>query len=279
MQPFLSIIIPAYNEERRISKTILAIDKYVTSRQFREIMRQEGYLRDGEGYEILVVDDGSKDNTVSVVQKFTTLVRNLRVVANAENHGKGFVVRQGMMEAHGKYRLFTDADNSTPIEEAEKLLPYMKGVSWRSVGAQNDFGAYDVAIGSIGLQESAVEKSEPILRVLAGKMGNWLIQIVAVWGIHDTQRGFKLFSAEAAENIFKRLILNRWSFDIEALAVSRKLGYKIKEVPIRWIHDPNSKVTAKAYVNVLLELFLIKWYLLTNKHRIQKSKIQNNAKS
>lgn len=266
LQPFLSIVIPAYNEEKRIAGTLLAIDKYVNSKRFKEILRAQNYLRDGEGYEILVVSDGSKDGTARVVEKFTTLIRNLRLCANMENHGKGYVVRQGMSEAKGLYRLFTDADNATPIEEVEKLFPYMKGVEWQGSNVAKDTGAYDVAIGSIGLKESAVGKAEPLLRVVLGKMSNMLIQVVAVWGIHDTQRGFKLFTAQAARDIFSRLKIDRWAFDIEALAVSRKLRYRIKEVPISWFHDPDSRVTAGAYIKTLFELFKIKWLLVTGAH-------------
>ncbi|MDO8557748.1 MAG: glycosyltransferase family 2 protein [bacterium] len=263
--PFLSIVIPAYNEEKRIANTLLIVDKYVNSKRFKDILRSEGYVRDGEGYEIVVVSDGAKDNTVSIATKFTTLIRNLRLIANKENHGKGYVVRQGMMEAKGLYRLFTDADNATPIEEVEKLLPYLKGVKW-SVGTSKDFSQYDVSIGSIGLKESSVGKAEPLLRVVLGKMANFLIQVVAVWGIHDTQRGFKLFTAQAAKDIFPRLRIDRWAFDIEALALARKLNYRIKEVPVRWFHDPDSKVTASAYIKTLFELFRIKWLLITNAH-------------
>ncbi|MDP3963618.1 MAG: glycosyltransferase family 2 protein [bacterium] len=265
-QPFLSIIIPAYNEERRIAATLLAIDKYVNARRFKDILRDEGYARDGEGYEILVVSDGSKDTTVKIVERFSTLIRNLRLVANDQNHGKGYVVRQGMLEARGLFRLFTDADNATPIEEIEKLLPYIKNVKWRGHGAAKDSGLYDVVIGSIGIKGSAVERAESLPRVVLGKMSNWLIQIVAVWGIHDTQRGFKLFTQEAAKDIFSRLYIDRWGFDIEALAVARKFAYRIKEVPVHWIHDPDSKVGPSAYIKTFWELFKIKWLLLTNAH-------------
>lgn len=273
MQPFLSIIIPAYNEEKRIANTLLVIDKYINAKRFKDILRAEGYLRDGEGYEIIVVSDGCKDRTAAIVGKFTTLVRNLRLIANTENHGKGYVVRQGMLEAKGLFRLFTDADNATPIEEIEKLLPYLKGVKWHGGGiVPKDAKVCDVVIGSIGLKESAVEKAEPMLRVVFGKMSNWLIQIVAVWGIHDTQRGFKLFTAKAAEDIFSRMFIDRWGFDIEALALARKLKYCIKEVPVHWIHDPDSRVTAGAYIKTFMELFKIKWLLITNAHLRQKAK-------
>lgn len=269
VQPFLSIIIPAYNEEKRITGTLLAVDKYINSKRFKEILRAQNYLRDGEGYEIVVVSDGSKDGTARVVEKYTTLIRNLRLIANTQNHGKGYVVRQGMLEARGLYRLFTDADNATPIEEVEKLLPYMKGVEWRGSGIGKDFGTYDIVIGSIGLKESAVGKAEPFVRVLLGKMSNLLIQIVAVWGIQDTQRGFKLFTAQAAQDIFSRLKIDRWAFDIEALAVARKLKYRIKEVAITWFHDPDSRVTPGAYIKTLFELFKIKWLLVSNAHAKQ----------
>jgi len=244
--PFLSVVIPAYNEEKRLGKTLLAVDKYLS---------EQSYSSD-----VLVVSDGSKDGTARVAEDYAKLMRNLRVIANTENHGKGYVVRQGMLEAKGALRLFTDADNATPIEELEKLLPFMKE------------GGYGVVIGSIGLKESQVEKSEGGIRALAGKLANLLIQIMVLPGIHDTQRGFKIFTAEAADAIFSRARIDRWGFDIEALALARKLRFKIKEVPIHWIHDPDSRVKASAYVNTLLDLARIRLGLWAGVYHIRGGK-------
>jgi len=249
-QPYLSVVIPAYNEAKRIGSTLEAIDAY---------LGHQSYVS-----EILVVVDGAKDNTAEVVGGYAARMSRLRVIDNRENHGKGYVVRQGMLEAKGELRLFTDADNATPIEEIEKLLPYVERQA-TSEEAQEE--GYAVAIGSIGLKESNVEKSESGIRVLAGKMANLLIQIVLLPGIHDTQRGFKLFTAKAAEDIFSRCTIDRWGFDMEALALARKFHYRTKEVAIRWIHDGRSTVKASAYVNTLLDLARIRFGLWFGEYR------------
>lgn len=246
--PYLSVVVPAYNEEKRIGQTLIAVDKFLTDKGF--------------SFETLVVSDGSHDQTASIVEGYAKMMSHVRLLANKENHGKGHVVRQGMVEAHGTLRLFTDADNATPIEELDKLLPYIK--------QETGGGEYDVVIGSIGLKESEVEKGESGVRALAGKMANLLIQIMVLPGIHDTQRGFKLFTANAAQEIFSRCRIDRWGFDIEALAIARKMGYRIKEVPIRWIHQEGSKVKASAYINTLLDLLRIRIRLWTGVYRIPK---------
>lgn len=240
--PRLSVIIPAYNEEERIGSTLDRIIEYVTKKQ--------GLLGQTE---IVVVSDGSKDRTASIAKERAARFPNLRVIDNKENHGKGWVVRQGMLEAKGVLRLFTDADNATPIEEIEKLLPHVKPQ-----------GVYDIVIGSIGLKESKVERAEPLPRVIAGRLANILIQVVAVPGIMDTQRGFKLFTGEAAVAIFSLTKIDRWGFDIEVLALARRLKFKTKEVPIRWIHMAGSKVKADIYYKTLTELAKIRFWLWTN---------------
>lgn len=255
--PILSIIIPAYNEEKRIGKTLQAIDGYLKTKSFSS--------------EVLVMDGGSKDRTVSVVEDLRRSTSNLRVVVARGGFGKGFVVRRGMQEAKGALRLFTDADNATPIEELEKLLPFIKKPQELGGG-----GEYDVVIASIGLKESQVEKAESGIRTIAGKMANLLIQFVAVPGIHDTQRGFKIFTAEAAEAVFPQGKVDRWGFDIEVLALARKVGFRIKEVPVRWIHDPDSKVGAGAYLNTLWDLARIRWWLWTNSYKTRNHSSKNN---
>lgn len=240
MKPFLSVIIPAYNEESRISKTILDIDKYLSLQKYP--------------YEILIVSDGSKDKTVLVAKNLTKFVRNMRVINNSVNQGKGAVVAQGMLAAHGKYRLFTDADNSTSIDHIEKMLPL--------------FENYDVVIGSRALRESVIPVPQSFLKRLLGKMGNLFIQLVAVPGIWDTQCGFKGFEEEAVQKIFSRQKIKRWGFDVETLALARWLGYKIKEMPVKWINDPRSHVTAKAYFQVLLETIKVRLNFWTKKYDI-----------
>ena len=240
----LSVIIPAYNEEKRISSTLKSIDEY---------LRRQNY-----DYEILVVSDGSYDNTAGLVHGLEAEIRGLRLIDNKENHGKGYVVRQGMLEATGELRLFTDADNSTSIDHLDKFTPYINN-------------GFPVVIGSIAVSGHKVASgSEPAWRRIFGKLGNLFIQIMAVPGIQDTQRGFKLFTADAVNKIFPKLTITRWGFDIEVLALARKFGYKIKELPVDWKNDPNSKVGLKAYIQVLLETVKIRWNLISG--RYDKSK-------
>ena len=238
---YLSVIIPAYNEEKRISQTLLAVDKYLSKQNYN--------------YEILVVDDGSKDKTVGIVKKLEKMIGNLRVIANDKNHGKGYVVRQGMLEAKGQYRLFTDADNSTSLEQIEKLWPYLKPK-----------GKADIIIGSRGLRKSVIKIPQPFYRVVLGKLSNLLIQVVALWGIWDSQCGFKLFSFKAAKKVFPKQTITRWGFDIEILAIAKKTGLKIKEVPIVWQNAPESKVSSGAYLSTFKELFKVKWNLIRGRY-------------
>lgn len=242
---YLSVVIPAYNEEKRIGATLLDIDKYMENQKY--------------GYEILVVSDGSSDKTVDVVRKYKQLVRNLEVVDNLENKGKGAVVRQGLLAARGKYRIFMDADNSTTVDHVEKMWPlFEKG--------------YGVVIGTRDKRDAKgaeVAVRQPFHRRIIGDIGNLLIQIVAVRGIWDTQCGFKGFSEEAAKDILPRLKINRWGFDIEILAVAKRLNYKIGIVPVYWENDPASHVKFMGYLNTFRELFIVRWNLWRNKYNIK----------
>ena len=236
---YLSVIIPAYNEEKRISKTLLEVNKFLSAQNY--------------SYEIIVVDDGSKDGTVELVKNLEEKVKNLRVIDNKENHGKGYVVRQGIMEAKGKYRLFMDADNATTVNQVKNLLPFFQD-------------GYDVVIGDRDLKESEIKKHQSRFKEILGDMGNILIQILAVPGIKDTQCGFKCFSEKFVEEVFPKLKVDRWGFDIEILALAKKFGYKIKTVPVIWINDEESKVSMSGYINTFKELFQIKWNLTTKKY-------------
>jgi len=237
---YLSVIIPAYKEEKHIKGTIESINRYLSGRNFE--------------YEILVVTDGSKDNTNGIVRLLLPLIPTLRLLDYDQNRGKGYAVRQGMLKAQGDYRLFTDADNATTIDHIEKMMPFFEQ-------------GYDVVIGSIALKGSTVASgSEPLWRRVFGTMGNLFIQIMAVPGIYDTQRGFKIVTAKAAEDIFPKMTIDRWGFDIEMLVLARKFKYKIKEVPVNWKNDPNSHVGLKAYLQVLMETVKIRWNLLTGKY-------------
>ena len=241
-QIYLSVIIPAYNEEKTISNTLLDIDNYLSKQDFSS--------------EIVVVSDGSKDKTAQVVNNLTKLIKNLRLIDNQENHGKGWVVRQGMLEAKGKYRLFMDADNATTVDHFDKVKPLL------------DKG-YEIVIGSREKKDAKGAKQavpQPFLKRQLGNMGNLLIQLLAVPGIWDTQCGFKVFRADVAENIFKRCKMDRWALDIEALALARKFDYKIGIIPVYWINNPESRVGLKGYFITFRELFKIKWNLIRGKY-------------
>lgn len=252
--PYLSVIIPAYNEEKRISKTLLAVDEYLRKQSFE--------------YEILVVSDGSKDQTASIVSNFQRTIKNLKIIDNKANHGKGWVTRQGMLAALGQVRLFMDADNATTLDHFDKMKPYFDGEA-------------NVVIGSRDAKDATGAKQavpQPWLKRQLGNAGNILIQIFAVWGVWDTQCGFKAFSAQAAQDIFSKSKIDRWGFDIEALALARRLKYKIDIVPVYWINDPDSKVNLKGYLLTFKELFQIWWWMVNDKYGIKnyESRIKEN---
>jgi len=237
---YLSVIIPAYNEEKRLPKTLIEIDKYLKGQDY--------------DYEIIVVSDGSKDKTAEVVRDLENRIANLKLIDNKENHGKGYVVRQGMMEASGDYRLFTDADNSTSIDQVEKILPHFKQ-------------GFDITIGSRDIKGAKLATPQPPLRVFIGNVFNLMVQIITgLWGIWDTQCGFKALSAKAVNDILPKCKVDRWAFDPEILKIGKKLGYKIKEVPITWVNDPESKVKLKGMVKMGFDLLKIRWNLITHKY-------------
>lgn len=239
---YLSVIIPAKNEEKHIKSTVESIYRYISGKNLE--------------HEIIVVTDGSTDKTDEIVRSMIPAIPTLQLVSYPKNRGKGYAVRQGMFKAKGQYRLFTDADNATSIDHIEKMMPYFEK-------------GYGVVIGSIGIEGADVASgSEPVWRRLFGMMGNLYIQILAVPGIKDTQRGFKIVTAKAAEDIFPKMTIDRWAFDVEMLALARKFGYKIKEAPVKWRNDPNtaSHPTLGAYFKFLLETAKIRWNLLTGKY-------------
>ncbi|OGN13796.1 MAG: hypothetical protein A3J47_01485 [Candidatus Yanofskybacteria bacterium RIFCSPHIGHO2_02_FULL_43_22] len=237
---YLSVIIPAYNEEKNIEKTVRSIF---------------GYLKEKiPEHEIIVVTDGSTDRTADITRLLKTEISTLELVEFKNNRGKGFAVKTGMLKARGDFRLFTDADNSTTIDHVEKMMSYFQK-------------GFDVVIASIAVRGHKVATgSEPAWRRIFGKLGNLFIQIMVVPGIHDTQRGFKIFTVEAAEKIFSKMTIERWGFDVEALALARKFGFKIKEVPVNWKNAPESHVGLKAYFQVLMETVKIRRNLIIKKY-------------
>jgi dolichyl-phosphate beta-glucosyltransferase len=239
---YLSVIIPAYNEELRVPLTLIEIDKHLRESDF--------------SYEILVVNDGSTDKTAEIVKRMQKDIKNLRLIDNKVNKGKGGVVKQGMLEAKGSIRLFTDADNSTSISEFYKMVPFFNN-------------GYDVVIGSRVLKESRLDPPQPLIRQVLGKLGNIFIRMMVLPGIYDTQCGFKAFSEEAAKKIFPLSKITGWGFDVEILALAKKLGYKIKEIPVTWVNDIRSHVGAKAYLQVLIETIKIRWWLWSNQYKLK----------
>ena len=215
VKPFLSLIIPVYNEESRLAFTLNTVGAYLSAL--------------GKSYEIIVVDDGSSDDTKKVLREQIARTNNLRIVSYEENCGKGYAVRQGVFASRGDYVMFSDVDLSAPIDELPKLLKAVEN-------------SYDVAIGSRAVKGSVITVHQPLYRELGGKGLNLVIRLLAVPGIHDTQCGFKLFRGDVAREIFAKCFLNGWSFDIEVLYLARRLGYSIAEIPVRWAHSEGSKL-------------------------------------
>ena len=210
----LSLIVPAYNEEKRLGCSLEAM--------------LHGLRRRFTSFEIIVVDDGSKDGTAAIVHSFMARHPEVRLVRYEENRGKGYAVRRGVMMSRGQYVLFSDADLSTPVREIAKLMSAM--------------GTAEVAIGSRAIRESRILQYQPIYRVLMGKTFNKIVQLLVTPGIKDTQCGFKLFQGPVARQIFSCCMLDGFSFDVEALYVARRLGYQVKEVGVVWRNSPESKV-------------------------------------
>jgi len=212
--PLLSIIIPAFNEEKRLPNTLEKVFGF---------LRKQSYSS-----EVIVVDNGSWDKTLETAQSFQKENKDLRVFHELER-GKGLAVRKGMLAATGEYLFMCDADLSMPIEEISRFFP--------SAGGSND-----IAIASREAP-GAVRYNEPGYRHWGGRGVNLMIRLFAIPGIHDTQCGFKMFSYEAAQDLFNLQTLNNWSFDIEILFIALRHGYKIKEIPIPWYFNPETKLS------------------------------------
>jgi len=230
-EPYLSIVIPAYNEEIRIVPTIGAIASYVSDLGFP--------------WELIVSDDGSKDKTAKLAEELG--FANLRVLKAPQNEGKGSAVRRGMLAARGKYVLFDDADNSTPIEEVNKLLHKL------------DKEGYDIAIGSRAAEGAQEAKKSLLRHILSGGL-RWIVHNIFRIGVKDTQCGFKMFTRESVHRICSAQTILGFSFDLEILYLASKFGYKIAEVPVTWIDAPGSKLdTRKEAQRFLRDLLKIKF--------------------
>lgn len=249
-QPFLSIIVPAYNEAERIPLTLADMDRRLGAAEY--------------SYEILVVNDGSTDATAEVVGKMAPMIKNLKLIDNKTNQGKGGVVRQGMLVAKGEIRLFTDADNSTSVDQVSAMIPYFKE-------------GYDVVIGSRAVKGSRLDPPQPLYKQILGKGSNLIIQAVNVPGIWDTQCGFKAFTAKAAERIFNQIKITGWGFDIEILALARALGYRIKEIPVHWVNSSFSHVKLSAYLKVFVENIKIRLWLWMGRYDLKPVILSDNV--
>ena len=240
-RPDLSIVIPAYNEERRLGPTLQQVHAYV--RQTRV------------NAELVVVDDGSSDGTAALVKRLSRSMKLLRLVAPGFNQGKGAAVKAGVLAAKGRRILFTDADLSTPIAELPRLVRAL------DAGAQ-------VAIGSRALDRSSTSVRQPFYREAAGRVFNQLVQLVSVPGIQDTQCGFKLFDGAAAKRLFAKQQVPRFGFDVEVLYLARKAGYRIAEVSVRWVNSPETKVRpVRDGARAFLDLALIRLYDWQGRYR------------
>jgi glycosyltransferase involved in cell wall biosynthesis len=233
-EPFLSIVIPAYNEAGRIVSSLEAIQQYAQGKDF--------------SVEVIVVDDGSTDNTVEVA----SAQAGVRVLRNQGNRGKGFSVRHGVLEARGELILFTDADLSAPIEEADKLLAAMES------------SHADAVVGSRALQRELIGAHQSLFREWGGRFFNLLVRIFSGLKIYDTQCGFKLFRSRTTRRAFELQRVDRFGFDPEILFLVERMGGKVVEVPVRWNHNPATKVHyLRDSLHMTLDLVVLRWRALT----------------
>jgi dolichyl-phosphate beta-glucosyltransferase len=237
-EPFLSIVVPAYNEARRIRGTLEKLCHFKDLRPY--------------SVELVVVDDGSTDETVEIVAEFP----GIRLVRNDRNHGKGFTVRHGVLEARGEFVLFTDADLSTPIEEVDKLLSALQ-----SSGA-------DAAVGSRALQRELIGIHQPWFRDMAGRFFNLLVRVFAGLRLHDTQCGFKLFQRNATRRAFERMRVEGFGFDPELLFLIESGGGRVVEVAVIWNDNPATKVRfLRDSTRMFLDLMALRWRAFRGKYQ------------
>ena len=242
LTPDLSIVIPAYNEESRVGPTI------------RDIV---GYCRTSKrAFEVLLVDDGSSDGTTSVGRVLSEEFPELRVIRLAANHGKGYAVRTGVVNAVGRLVLFADADGATPIDEIERLESAL-------------LSGADVAVGSRALRATGVQVQAKLYRHLIGRIFHLLVEWLADGGVKDTQCGFKLFRSTVAQDLFSRMRMNGFSFDVEVLVMARRRGYRIAEIPVNWTHQPGSKVRLTLdSLQMAADLFRIRAHCLSGHYEV-----------
>jgi dolichyl-phosphate beta-glucosyltransferase len=232
-RPYLSVVIPAYNEEERLKRYVPGIIGFLQSK--------------GRPFEIIVVNDGSRDRTAQVARELARAYPMLRLIDLNPNRGKGAAVRAGMLDARGEYVLFTDADQSTPISEVDKLLVKMEA------------DGYDMAIGSRSMPGARVEQPQAWHRALAGKLFGLGTRLLCIHGIHDTQCGFKAMKHDVAQKVFPKVTSDTAVFDIEMLVVATREEYRIAEVAVKWAHDPDTRIpyNLRRAVKIWIELLRI----------------------
>lgn len=240
--PF-SIVIPAYNEEKRLLPTLHSIQEYLDAGAYADA-------------ELIVIDDGSRDGTVPLVEAAARQDPRVRLLRNPGNRGKGYSVRHGMLEARGEWILFSDADLSTPIEELNKVMNAV-----RERGAQ-------IAIGSRALDRSLVGVHQSRWREAAGNFFNLIMRVITGLPFLDTQCGFKLYHRAAARSVFAVQRLDGFGFDVEALFIARARGFRAVEVAVRWNNVEGSKVGMMSGVRSFLDLLLIRWFQLRGRYSI-----------
>jgi dolichyl-phosphate beta-glucosyltransferase len=251
--PELSIVIPAYNEEKRLPRAFARIDKY-----FADPRNSPGNI------EIIVVDDGSTDKTLEIVEEWSHRVPRLRAVSNGQNRGKGYSVRHGMQEARGRIGLFTDADLSSPIEEVPKLLA--------AISSGNE-----VAIGSRAIDRSLIEVRQSPYREVAGIIFNFFVRLFTGLPIHDTQCGFKAFVLEPSRIVFEQQRIERFGFDPEVLFLAKRHALRVAEVPVRWAHDPATKVhVVRDSLLMFGDLIYIRWNWLLGRYPVRRQTAQES---
>lgn len=250
----LSIIVPAFNEERRLPQTLNEIAAFLNEGRF-------------DVAEVIVIDDGSTDRTGAVVRDYSQRDGRFRLLQNPGNRGKGFSVREGMRAARGEWRLMTDADLSTPIHEVQKLYRVMR--------AENAA----VSIGSRAVDRSLIDRHQSVFREFGGRLFNLLMRAVTGLPFQDTQCGFKLYTGDAARAIFARQILTGFSFDVEDVYLAHKLGFRVAEVPVHWANAEGTKVTLWATARAFVDLLAIRWYDVTGRYdRAESKRAANGAR-
>lgn len=245
--PDYSIVIPAYNESGRIPATLQSVVDCIRQRRWSA--------------EVVVVDDGSTDATAEVVRQFTAHAPEVRLLQNPGNRGKGYSVRSGLLQAQGEVVMFTDADLSAPIEEAEGLFAAIAG------------GA-DIAIGSRWLDRRRQTHRQPFYRQFFGRCFNAVTRMVMGLSFADTQCGFKAFTRAAAQTVFQLQTIERWGFDPEILFIALKRGYRVEEVPVSWAHDSRTRISyVRDGIQMLKEIAIVRWNALLGRYGRQIERI------